>query len=250
VFSAGPVGIGARHSALATISQELLGLELSRSQLQAFAWYASELIEWNRRFNLTAITDPRDIEIKHFLDSLTCVLGMDRPGRGALVDVGTGAGFPGLPLKIALPQLRLTLVESVAKKAEFCRHVVEGLGLERVQVLHARAETVGHMSGHRAVYDWACARAVAQLPALVEYLLPLLRTGGRAVVQKGETGPAEAQAAEGAIRLLGGRLAQIVPVELPGVAESRYLLLVNKVAATPEEYPRRAGLPTRRPLRG
>jgi len=249
VFPAGAAGIGARHSVLATISQELLGLQLSRSQLQAFAWFASELIEWNRRFNLTAITDPSEIETKHFLDSLTCILGMDHPGRGALVDVGTGAGFPGLPLKIALPRLRLTLVESVAKKVEFCRHVVEGLGLEGVQVLHARAEAVGRMPGYRAGYDWACARAVAQLPALAEYLLPLLRTGGRAVVQKGETGPAEAQAAEGAIRLLGGRLAQILTVELPGVAESRYLLLLDKVATTPEEFPRRPGVPTRRPLR-
>jgi 16S rRNA (guanine527-N7)-methyltransferase len=238
------------YAGLAGAARGLLGMELKRIQLQAFAWYAAELVDWNRRFNLTAITDPQEIEVKHFLDSLTCSLGMDRPGQGSLIDVGTGAGFPGLPLKIVFPSLRLTLVESIAKKAEFCRHVVRELGLRDVAVLHARAEAVGRLAGQRGCHDWACARAVAQLPAVMEYLLPLLRTGGRVIAQKGETGPAEAQAAEQAIRLLGGRLAQVLPVELPGVAEKRFLLLVDKVAATPEEYPRRAGVPTKRPLKG
>lgn len=142
----------------------------------------------------------------------------------------------------------LTLVEATGKKLEFCRHVVSQLHLDGVDLIHARAEEVGHLPDRRQSYDWALARAVAPLPVLVEYLLPVLRLGGRAVAQKGESGPAEAHAAEGALRLLGGRMHQIIPVELPGVAEQRYLIVIEKTAATPPEYPRRAGIPARRPL--
>ncbi len=226
----------------------ILGIELTPKQLEAFAWYAQELRAWNERFNLTAITEPEQVEAKHFLDSLTCLLAMGRQPRGRVVDVGTGAGFPGIPLKILCPQIQLTLVEATGKKAGFCRHVVNSLGLEGVEVLHARAEDVGHREGHREAYDWALARAVAPMPVLVEYLLPLLRLGGRAVAQKGETGPAEVHDAEGALRILGGRVEQIIPVELPRVAETRYLVLVEKVAASPAKYPRRSGIPSKRPL--
>jgi 16S rRNA (guanine527-N7)-methyltransferase len=233
---------------LQDIAQTRLGIGLSKRQQDAFAWYASELAAWNERFNLTAITDPAEIEIKHFLDSLSCLLALKpRPGE-RLVDVGSGAGFPGLPLKIALPWLSVTLVEATGKKAEFCRHVAEGLGLESVAVVHARAEDVGQMEEHRQAYHWATARAVAQLQVLAEYLMPLLRLGGRAIAQKGETGPAEAHAAEGALRLLGGRVQQLVAVELPRVPETRYLVVMEKTAATPGEYPRRAGVPARKPL--
>lgn len=233
---------------LQDVAQTRLGVSLSRRQLDAFAWYASELAAWNERFNLTAITDPAEIEVKHFLDSLSCLLAL-RPRAGErLVDVGTGAGFPGIPLKIVLPWLPVTLVEATGKKAEFCRHVVEGLGLDSVTVVHARAEDVGQMVEHRQVYHWAVARAVANLPVLAEYLMPLVRVGGKAIAQKGETGPAEAHAAEPALRILGGRVAQLIPVELPRVPETRYLVVMEKTAATPEEYPRRAGVPARRPL--
>ena len=225
-----------------------LGLQLTRRQIESFRAYASELIAWNERDNLTAITDPQDIEIKHFLDSLTCLLAIKPRGGDRLVDVGTGAGFPGLPMRIACPQIRLTLVEATGKKAEFCRHVVRQLGLEGVEVHHARIEDLGHAAGHRERYDWAVARAVAQLPVLVEYMLPLLRVGGKAIAQKGETGPAEAQAAEEALRLLGGRVDSLVPVELPRVSESRYLVVISKQAATPAAYPRRPGRPTKDPL--
>ena len=230
------------------MAQRLVGLSLTRAQLLAFERYAAELIAWNERFNLTAITDPESIESKHFLDSLSCLLVMGpRPG-GRVIDVGTGAGFPGLPLKIAQPQLRLTLVESTGKKADFCQHVVSLLGLEGVEVVHARAEEVGHRPAHREAYDWALARAVAGLPVLVEYLLPFLRLGGKAIAQKGETGPAEAQGAERALSLLGGRINQVVPLELPGVAEPRFLVVMEKAALTPADYPRRAGVPSKRPL--
>lgn len=224
------------------------GIRLTRRQLEAFTWYAGELLAWNERVNLTAITDPAAIESKHFVDSLSCLLALKpRPGD-RLVDIGTGAGFPGLPLKIVLPGLQVTLVEATGKKAEFCQHVVDGLALEGVTVVHARAEEVGQMPAHRQAYDWAVARAVAGLPVLAEYLMPLVRLGGRAIAQKGESGPAEAHAAEAALRLLGGRVQQLIPVELPRIPETRYLVVMEKTAATPSEYPRRPGQPARRPL--
>jgi len=233
---------------LQEVARTRLGVSLSRRQLDAFAWYAAELAAWNERFNLTAITDPSAIEIKHFLDSLSCLLALKPRSGDRMVDVGSGAGFPGLPLKIVMPWLQVTLVEATGKKAEFCRHVVEGLALESVTVVHARAEDVGQMPEHRQAYHWAVARAVAHLQVLAEYLMPLVRLGGRAIAQKGETGPAEAHAAEGALRLLGGRVQQLITVELPRVPETRYLVVMEKTAATPAEYPRRAGLATRRPL--
>ena len=235
-------------TSLQEIAQTRLGVGLSRRQLDAFAWYASELAAWNERFNLTAITEPAEIEVKHFLDSLSCLLALKpRPGD-RMVDVGSGAGFPGLPLKIVMPWLQVTLVEATGKKAEFCRHVVEGLALESIMVVHARAEDVGQMAEHRQAYQWAVARAVAHLQVLAEYLMPLVRLGGRAIAQKGETGPAEAHAAEGALRILGGRVQQLITVELPRVPETRYLVVMEKTAATPGEYPRRAGVPARKPL--
>jgi 16S rRNA (guanine527-N7)-methyltransferase len=235
-------------SSLQDVAQIQLGVGLSRRQLDAFAWYASELAAWNERFNLTAITDPAEIEVKHFLDSLSCLLALKPRSGDRMVDVGSGAGFPGLPLKIVMPWLQVTLVEATGKKADFCRHIVEGLALESVTVVHARVEDVGQMAEHRQMYHWAVARAVAHLQVLAEYLMPLVRLGGRAIAQKGETGPAEAQAAEGALRLLGGRVQQLITVELPRVPETRYLVVMEKTAATPSEYPRRAGLPTRKPL--
>ncbi|HSB89020.1 MAG TPA: 16S rRNA (guanine(527)-N(7))-methyltransferase RsmG [Anaerolineales bacterium] len=225
------------------------GVSLSRRQLEAFSLYAAELADWNARFNLTAITEPAEVEVRHFLDSLTLVPYLGRSASGRLVDVGTGAGFPGLPLRIACPALKVTLIEATGKKADFCRHVVDRLGLEGVAVLHARAEEAGHDPNHRQHYDVAVARAVAAMPVLAEYLLPLVRLGGRAIAQKGESGPAEAHGAEAAIHLLGGRLSQVAPIELPGVADARYLVVVDKVAATPAMYPRRAGTPARHPLR-
>jgi len=226
----------------------LLGVQLTQRQLAAFERYEQELLDWNARFNLTAIRDVEGVRTKHFLDSLTCVLAWRDNPPDSLVDVGTGAGFPGIPLKILQPSLRLTLVESVGKKAEFCRHVVCKLGLDRVEVIQARAEEVGQMPKQREQYSWAVARAVANLPILVEYLLPLVRIGGSVLAQKGESAPAEAQASERAIRLLGGRLRQLVKVHLPGVAEDRYLVIIDKVAATPPNYPRRVGLPAKKPL--
>jgi len=211
--------------------------------------YERELVDWNTRFNLTAIRDPQEIHVKHFLDSLTCLLAFRDASIGNLVDIGTGAGLPGIPIKIIYPKIHLTLVESVGKKAEFCRHVVNVLDLSGVEVVQQRAETLGQDPAYREQYDWAVARAVAILPVLVEYLLPLVRVGGSMLAMKGESGPAEAHSSDHALRVLGGHLRQLVPVTLPGVAEERYLVVIDKVAATPRGYPRKVGIPAKRPLR-
>jgi 16S rRNA (guanine527-N7)-methyltransferase len=227
----------------------MLGLHITSRQEAALQKYEQELLDWNARFNLTAIRDKEDIRVKHFLDSMTCLLAMRESVPNRLIDVGTGAGFPGIPLKIIYPNLRLTLVESVSKKADFCQHVVRMLCLDGVEVLTARAEEVGQAPAHRQQYDWAVARAVATLAVLVEYLLPLVKVGGHALAQKGESAHAEAQAAEHAMQLLGGRLRQILPVTLPGVADERYLVVIDKVAATPPAYPRRTGVPAKNPIK-
>lgn len=229
-------------------AQDLFGIKLTDNHINALSTYERELLIWNKKISLTAIRDKEGIRCKHFLDSFSCVLawGADPPKK--LVDIGTGAGFPGIPLKILYPHLKLTLVESVAKKANFCRHIVETLHLEDVNVIQSRAETLGQHPKHRESYDWALARAVAKLPVLSEYLLPLVKVGGTMLAQKGESGPAETHAAENAMTILGGHLRQVIPVILPSVVEERYLVLADKVGTTPSQYPRREGVPAKRAL--
>jgi 16S rRNA (guanine527-N7)-methyltransferase len=228
-----------------------LRIGLKPEQLDALRLYQQELIAWNERFNLTAITDDLGIQIRHFLDSLSCLLALE-PGEQfsgkRIIDVGTGAGFPGIPLKIICPTIRLTLLEATAKKVQFLEHMVAQLALQKVTVIHGRAEELGHDPQHREQYHWAVARAVADLPVLIEYLLPLVQISGRVIAQKGESAPAEAQRSEWAFTQLGGQLRRLVPVDLRGLAETRYLVLVDKVAATPGKYPRRPGVPSKRPL--
>jgi 16S rRNA (guanine527-N7)-methyltransferase len=233
---------------LARYAKNILGIRLTPWQLSAFEKYEQELLQWNEKMNLTAIREPEQIRIKHFLDALTCISAMRETPPGRLIDIGTGAGFPGIPLKIIYPSMQLTLVESIGKKASFCSHVAKTLGLENVTVIHARAEVVGRMSEHRQQYDWATARAVAVLPVLVEYLLPFVKVNGAALAMKGENAPAEAHQAEHATRLLGGHLRRLIPVSLPGVVEERYLVIIDKIVATPDLYPRRAGVPSKTPL--
>ncbi len=229
-------------------AQQLFNVHLTGRQVMALINYERELLDWNQKFNLTAIRDKEAIRTKHFLDSFSCVLAWKANPPQHLVDVGTGAGFPGIPLKILYPNMKLTLVESVGKKAMFCHHIVRVLGLEGVDVIRSRAEDLGQKKEHRESYDWAVARAVASLNILCEYLLPLVKVGGMMLAQKGEGGPAEAQSAETAMKLLGGKLKQLIPVHLPGVADDRYIVVVNKVAATPPQYPRKAGMPAKQPL--
>lgn len=233
---------------LAQHAQGLLKLRLTPAQLTALEIYETELTSWNQKMNLTAIDQPEKIRVKHFLDSLTCLLVMRDTPMARVIDVGSGAGFPGIPLKIICPSMRLTVVESVGKKAMFCQHIVDTLGLKGVEVLQGRAEVIGKHEQHRQNYDWALARAVAVMSVLMEYLLPLVRIGGYALAMKGETAPAEAHEAEHAIQVLGGHLRQLVPITLPSVEDERYLVVIDKVAATPEKYPRRVGIPGKRPL--
>jgi 16S rRNA (guanine527-N7)-methyltransferase len=227
---------------------ELFGIHLTGSQVVLLLTYERELIEWSGKFNLTAIRDEKSIRSKHFLDSFSCVLAWKGEPPRTLIDVGSGAGFPGLVLKILYPCMQLTLVESVGKKAGFCRHIVEQLKMEKVETITARAEEVGQMPVHRERYDWAVARAVANMPVLVEYLLPLVRLGGSALAQKGSSGPLETHKAEKAMGILGGRLRQLIPVTLPGVADERFLVVIDKVAVTPRNYPRRPGEAAKKPL--
>ena len=227
---------------------EKFGVTLTEQQIAQFAQYEALLLEWNAQINLTAIREPAEIRIRHFLDAVSCVqVTGDLNGR-SLIDVGTGAGFPGLPLKILFPQLKLTLLESVQKKARFLQTVVDELTLDEVTVIAERAEMVGQLPEHRETYDWAVARAVAEMRILVEYLLPFCVVGGFMLAQKGGSAAQETAVAEKAIRLLGGRHLRATEIYLPGRDEPHYLVMLEKQKETPAKYPRRVGMPAKRPL--
>jgi 16S rRNA (guanine527-N7)-methyltransferase len=229
-------------------SARQMGILLTEKQVDQFRRYQDLLLDWNQRMNLTAVRKPEQIQQRHFLDSLSCSLATGDLNGYSLVDVGSGAGFPGLPLKILYPGLRLTLVESVGKKATFLEALVEGLELANVQIVTRRAEEIGQAVGYREVYDWAVARAVARMAVLAEYLLPLVRLGGYVLAQKGRHAEEEMREAEDGIAVLGGGLPRILAVQAPGQEEPSNLVLIEKLNPTPEKYPRRAGIPAKRPL--
>jgi 16S rRNA (guanine527-N7)-methyltransferase len=222
-----------------------LGIELSESELSSFEIYLSELKAWNEHTNLTAITSDEEMISKHVLDSLTGLAAVPKDTR-TLVDIGTGAGFPGLPLKIVRPEIDVLLVDSTAKKTAFLTHVIERLGLTGVRALHARAEEMGHDAAYREHFDVATARAVASLPALVELALPLVRVGGVFIAQK-SADSGERESSANALAELGGGSVESLPVSLDDL-EPRHILVIPKIAPTPRKYPRRPGMPAKRPL--
>ena len=227
---------------------EAASLSLSEEQILKFTRYDALLIDWNERMNLTAITEPRDVAVKHMVDSLTAYDAALFSGAPTVIDVGTGAGFPGIPLKIFDPSIRLTLMDSLAKRLAFLEAVVEDLGLTGVTCVHARAEDAAHEPQRRERYDIAVSRAVARLPVLLEYTLPFVKKGGHLIALKGRTAEEEATDAKRALKLLGGRLETIRPVTLPGLSDKRAVLTITKIAPTPKAYPRKAGTPAKKPL--
>lgn len=229
-----------------------LGIEFNARQVKQFELYYQELIEWNKKINLTAITDYSSVQVKHFLDSLTITLAlpqeeMERPDFN-IVDVGTGAGFPGVPLKILFPQPRLVLIEPTTKKTAFLHHIIRKLELENVEVLNNRAEEAAHLPLYREQFDLVLSRAVALLPTLVELTLPFCQIGGKFIAQKKGEIEQEMNRAGKAMAVLGGKLDQIKKIELDEFNDARYLIIIDKIYPTPGKYPRRSGVPSRRPI--
>jgi 16S rRNA (guanine527-N7)-methyltransferase len=230
-----------------------LGIEFNARQVGQFELYYQELIEWNKKINLTAITDYSSVQVKHFLDSLTITLAwpkeeVERPDFN-IIDIGTGAGFPGVPLKILFPQPRLVLIEPTIKKIAFLHHIIRKLELENVEVLDSRAEEAAHLPLYREQFALVLSRAVALLPTLVELTLPFCQIGGRFIAQKKGEVEQEISRAGKAIAILGGKLDRIKKIELDEFDDARCLVIIGKIYPTPNKYPRRSGLPKRRPIK-
>jgi 16S rRNA (guanine527-N7)-methyltransferase len=230
-----------------------LGIEFNARQVGQFELYYQELIEWNKKINLTAITDYSSVQVKHFLDSLTITLAwpkeeVERPDFN-IIDIGTGAGFPGVPLKILFPQPRLVLIEPTIKKIAFLHHIIRKLELENVEVLDSRAEEAAHLPLYREQFALVLSRAVALLPTLVELTLPFCQIGGRFIAQKKGEVEQEIIRAGKAIAVLGGKLDRIKKIELDEFDDARCLVIIGKIYPTPNKYPRRPGLPKRRPIK-
>ena len=225
-----------------------LGVKLDENQLDAFDRYTALLLEWNRKFNLTRITEPDEIAVKHYVDSLAALKFVRIPPGSKLIDVGTGAGFPGIPLKIAVPGLKLTLLDSVKKRLTFLEAVVQEIALPDVCIVHGRAEDAAQDRAHRATYDFSVSRAVARLNVLCELCMPFCRTGGKFIAYKGSDVDEEVEEARKAISILGGKLDAVHKFTLPESDLQRSLVIVGKTEQTPRAYPRKAGTPERQPL--
>ncbi len=221
-------------------------LSVDEEKLCLFETYATELKDWNTRINLTAIKDDLDIIDKHLIDSLL-PLKFDTFGQGITVaDVGTGGGFPGIPLKICRPDIHLTLIESIGKKANFLKHIIDKLNLENSEVINERAEIIGNSADHREKYDLVVARCVARLPTLCEYCIPLAKVGGKFIAYKGQEAETEFKEANSAIEKLGGKFDSIEYDDT--YTDRRALIFIKKVKHTPKQYPRQSGKPSKKPL--
>lgn len=223
-----------------------LGIDLNDKQVHQFCEYARLLKEWNEKINLTAIVDDEGIATKHFLDSITAVLTDKIKGR--MIDVGTGAGFPAIPIKIAKPEIEVTLLDSLNKRINFLNEVCTSLGLENVQTVHARAEDGGRDSRHREKYDVAVSRAVANMTVLCELCLPFVKVGGAFLALKGPLADDELENAKRAIAVLGGEVEDVLSADIPFTDLKHKIIIVRKVRHTPIQYPRKPGIPTKTPI--
>ena len=225
-----------------------LGISLDERALERFDIYLRVLLEWNQKHNLTAIRDRDEIVTRHFLDALTCVRAYDFTTRRPVLDVATGAGFPGLPLKIAFPDLDLSLLDSSIKKVEFLGHLCPLLGWTEVDIAHGRAEMFAHVGSYRQKFHLVLCRGLAALPSLTEMCLPFVTVGGYLLAQKGpDVDPEIAAAAEG-VQILGGGEIERIDVGVPGTKIQHTLIRIRKEESTPSRYPRRPGMPVKRPM--
>ena len=224
------------------------GIPLTAEQIGQFSVYHEMLLDWNTRMNLTALTAPEDVAVKHIIDSLTAYDAALFDGARTLIDVGTGAGLPGIPLAVYAPHLTVTLLDSLNKRVRFLTEVTAAMGLQNVRCIHARAEEAARTVEHRAAYDIVVSRAVARLPVLLEYTLPFVRVGGTLLALKGRAYAEEQKEARRAAEVLGGGRITARPVHLPGLDDVRAILTVTKERQTPAAYPRGGGAPPRRPL--
>lgn len=223
------------------------GLSFTDKQLAQFYRYYELLVETNKVMNLTAITEPEDVAVKHMIDSLLAYDEAAFAGK-SLADVGTGAGFPGIPLKIYCPSLKVTLIDSLGKRLKFLQQVIDELGLTDIVCRHLRAEDAGRSKEHREKYDIVTARAVARLSVLAEYCLPLVKQGGVFIALKGSKYAEEIEEGAQAVKILGGKLISAEPVKLPGLDDGRAIIKIAKVKPTAKGYPRKAGTPEKAPL--
>lgn len=226
-----------------------LGITLSEKQIRQFLLYYEKLIEKNKVMNLTAITEYEEVIHKHFLDSLTLVLASVFRGKGSLIDVGTGAGFPGIPLKIAFPELEVLLLDSLNKRVGFLNEVIAELGLDGIQAVHGRAEEAGRDPQYRETFDFCVSRAVANLSVLAEYGMPFVKPGGYFIPYKSGKAEEEIKEARNAVNLLAGTVEDTISFVLPNTDMERTLILIKKTAPIHKKYPRKAGTPQKEPLK-
>jgi len=228
-----------------------MGINLHKEQIRKFSRYLESLVQWNQKINLTSLKTPQEIIFKHFLDSISCIRAINKHiniEKTSIIDVGTGAGFPGIPIKITCPSISLSLLEARKKKVMFLEKIIEEMNFQQVGILNGRAESFGKCPDYREKYDIALSRAVSPLNTLSEYCLPFVRVGGLFIAQKGRSCNEEIDKALKTVQFLGGELIGVENIRIPFINQERHLLVIKKIKNTPSEYPRKEGLPHKRPL--